>query len=184
MAELLEQLYVDHRNMARLLKLVEKELDEFHQRGKANLSLINRVMTYLTDYSDVIHHPKEDVMLERLGYTQPDFANAIDALMAQHDMLATKGMEFLKIVEEAEEGQAQRLDTLEEMGRDFVSRQFQHMRHEETEILPAARKSFSTADWQAIDDAVSPRADPLFGDTVEEEFRELYEHILSNSSPP
>ena len=59
--------HADHVNFARLLNLLEGELDLLHDAGSPHYQLMLDIMYYMTHYSDVLHHPKEDLVcaLER-----------------------------------------------------------------------------------------------------------------------
>ena len=53
--------HAEHEYFSRLLGLLHKQLDVFHGGERPNYELMLDIVGYLRDYSDVSHHPREDV---------------------------------------------------------------------------------------------------------------------------
>jgi hypothetical protein len=51
-------------------------------------------------------------------------------------------------------------------------------------VLPAAERALTAGDWSAIDSAFESNRDPLVGVRVAEEFRELFQRIMSTAPAP
>jgi hemerythrin-like domain-containing protein len=61
----------------------------------------------------------------------------------------------------------------------------EHMRLEETVILPAALKVLSAEDWQAIDAAFETNCDPLTGKYPRDPmYEQLFTRIVNNAPAP
>ena len=60
-ADLLARWHADHRNFARLLDLVEQQVDGFHADKSPDYELMRLIVYYLRHYPDRFHHPREDV---------------------------------------------------------------------------------------------------------------------------
>ena len=58
--------HTDHANFARLLDLLEAQLDLFHRGETPHYELMLDIMFYMTHYPDVLHHPKEDMAFTRI----------------------------------------------------------------------------------------------------------------------
>jgi hypothetical protein len=56
----------DHRNLAKLLDLLEREVKRFDEAGAVDYELMQSIVAYCLDYPDKVHHPREDRLLERL----------------------------------------------------------------------------------------------------------------------
>jgi len=63
MPDTLAQWHTEHVNFAKLLNLLEAELDLFHKGDSPNYELMLDIMFYMTHYPDVLHHPREDLGL-------------------------------------------------------------------------------------------------------------------------
>ena len=62
LARILEELREDHRNLARLLDLLENECRDVPAEGEPDMDLLHDIMHYMTVYPDAIHHPREDLV--------------------------------------------------------------------------------------------------------------------------
>ena len=69
LARILEELREDHRNLTRLLDLLENECRDIPDEGEPDMDLLHDIMHYMTVYPDAIHHPREDLV-----YTAGDLA--------------------------------------------------------------------------------------------------------------
>ncbi len=65
----------------------------------------------------------------------------------------------------------------ETLARGYVDAMTRHIRLEEAELLPLARKGLSAADWAEIDAAFEANRDPWSGPTGE--YRALYSRIVN-----
>ena len=65
MARVLDELRRDHRNMAKILAIVEGQARLIREGRIADLDLVERAMDYSLGYPDLCHHPKDDLILER-----------------------------------------------------------------------------------------------------------------------
>jgi hemerythrin-like domain-containing protein len=54
----------------------------------------------------------------------------------------------------------------------------QHMAREEADLFPRLDDVLSSADWKAVDDAITAEADPLFGSEIGQRYQQLHRQIL------
>jgi hemerythrin-like domain-containing protein len=66
MAETIGELLQEHRNMAKLLDLLEAELAVYREGGVADFDLIRDIMDYTTSWPERYHHPKENLIFAKL----------------------------------------------------------------------------------------------------------------------
>ena len=57
LADLLKDLREDHRNMATMLDLLNRQIGHIRDGERPDYELIHDVMRYMTTYSDAVHHP-------------------------------------------------------------------------------------------------------------------------------
>ena len=67
METVLSRLQLDHANMSRLLDIVDAQLQLVADAQNADFELMRDILHYLTNYSDAIHHPTEDLLYARLA---------------------------------------------------------------------------------------------------------------------
>lgn len=180
MHDTLEELRQDHRNVARLMALGRAVLEAMAAGGAADVTELDDIMRYLTGYSDVHHHPTEDIVFERLKARVPDSRTALDAILAEHDDLIRKGRAFLDHLDAARDEAMVRRDRLVEAGKDYFSMLNEHMSTEERELFPLADRALTSEDWDEIDARIERRPDPIFGAALDEQYRRLWQRIQAH----
>ena len=66
MSAVMHDLHQDHRTIHELLGLLARELDAVSDVIGGDFELMRDIMVYMTRYPDHTHHPKEDLMFERM----------------------------------------------------------------------------------------------------------------------
>ena len=62
MTYVIEVLRQEHRNIEKLLQVLEQELSVFDRGDRPEYEVIVRVFDYFREYPDSCHHPKEDMI--------------------------------------------------------------------------------------------------------------------------
>lgn len=180
MPKIIDALHRDHVNLAKLLAALERQVAAFDRGERPDYDILHGVIDYCLNYPDLYHHPKEDLVLERLRARDPEAAASVGDLLAEHAHLGEVTRRFAaavhNILQEAEVPRA----AFDETARAFLEAYRAHMAAEERSFLPLAARTLTEEDWQAIDACMAPRRDPLFeGEEPEESFRALREDILA-----
>jgi len=180
MSDTLILLRLEHDNMAKLLDIVEVELDKLHQAEEIDCQLIGSVVDYLRSYGEDCHHPKEDRIFRALRRRSPEAANDIGDLEQKHGEVAKVTEALARELEaaQASEARANRLKLKAPLA-DFLASYRRHLDLEEKNLFPAALRELTEADWEEVEFDTFDRKDPLFSDTVEQRFDRLREHILA-----
>jgi hemerythrin-like domain-containing protein len=71
MTDMVEVLRQEHRNIESLLRVLERELSVFDRGERPDYEVVLAVIDYFKDYPDSCHHPKEDMILEKLKARDP-----------------------------------------------------------------------------------------------------------------
>ena len=169
--------HTEHVYFNQLLSLLQKQVDVFHRGGQPNYELMQDIITYLRDYSDRLHHPREDVAFARLAQRCPEMELPLERLRQEHRVIAHAG-ETLKdlliaVLGEAVVPRAQ----VEASAATYLVYYGNHIAREEEDVLTRAARVLTPEDWEAVRTAVPPVHDPLFGDHPEERYRELRRQI-------
>jgi hemerythrin-like domain-containing protein len=90
MTYVVEVLRQEHRNIEKLLRVLEQELTVFDRGDRPNYEVVVGVIDYFKDYPDSCHHPKEDIIFEKLKSRDPVTAANIGDLRAEHEQEATR----------------------------------------------------------------------------------------------
>ena len=177
MPDTLAQWHIEHVNFAKLLKLLEAELDLFHKGDSPNYELMLDIMFYMTHYPDVLHHPREDLAFAKIKRAEKSAGPTVDKLAAQHAQLRKIGEELVEGLSEIVNGSISSRESVETPGRAYVASFRDHMHTEEKEILPLAAKLLRDRDWSEIKAAVQHIDDPLFGKAAEKRYAAIHQQI-------
>ena len=66
MAALMQALRKEHEDMAVLLDLMDRQIAQFQEGAPPGFNLVRGIIGYFLTYPDLYHHPKEDLIAERL----------------------------------------------------------------------------------------------------------------------
>ncbi len=82
MIEIIEVLRQEHRNIEKLLRVMEQELAVFDEGKRPDYEVFGAVIEFFKKYPDSCHHPQEDIIYERFKTPAPDRAASIADLEA------------------------------------------------------------------------------------------------------
>lgn len=173
-------LHDDHVNVAQIAELAREELRRVEAGEAADFSLLEDIMCYVTGYPDTHHHPTEDIVFERLKERSPDAAGEVDALLAEHEELITRGRRFLDAIRAAEDEAFVLRKDLLQRGRDYLALLERHMNTEEGRLFPRATRDLTEEDWEHLSERIEQRPDPLFGPAIDEDYRRLWRRIQAH----
>ena len=181
MPDTLAQWHTDHLNFAKLLNVLEAELDLFHKGDSPNYELMLDVMFYMTHYPDVLHHPREDLAFAKIKAREKSAGPTVDELSEQHMQLRKLGEELVGALSDIVNGSISSRERVESSGRAYVANFSSHMRTEETTILPMAAKLLRAKDWSEIKAAIQHIDDPLFGNAAEKRYAAIHQQIAKQA---
>ena len=164
----LEGLYADHANMRALLQLLDSELTRYRDQGKADFELLQSMMDDVVLFQNLVHHPKEDLVLARLMERDPRSAEAILGLFTEHAKLAVLTHRFMMILRDVGAGAELPRGWFEQLLSDYVSAVQAHMEMEEKDFFPQAADRLTDKDWQEVDALVEKLRGPRIAKTLAE----------------
>lgn len=179
MKDVMRDLYQDHAHLAEIANIARQELKALEAGEEAEYSLLEDVMRYVTGYPDTHHHPTEDIVFAQLKKRFPDSGKHVDQILSEHAHLLERSRLFLEAIQAVEEGTIMRRDEFVHRGQEYLRLLGEHMRAEESRLFPMAQKHLSDADWAEIGGRVEQQADPVFGASVDEDYRQLWQRIQS-----
>jgi len=191
----------EHRYIARLLNLLESEARNMQAARSADLQCAEDIMHYMVHFPDRYHHPKEDLIFDRMLNMDSDTASTVIALRKDHEQMASQAVQVLASIEKLQHREDVRLENqvdgsqagdkqFEEKQVDeqqvgavllhYVAALREHMALEERKVLRPAATSLSINDWQAIDREIAPIVDPVFGGRIKQRYVRLMQRYLNN----
>lgn len=153
----------EHTALASMLR----SLSMMVQRGPQDdarhyFDVLRAMLFYIDEFPERLHHPKEsDLLFPKVARAAPATMAAIERLEKDHlrGESAVRELQHLLLAWELL-GDGRRA-AFEEAARHYVAFYLDHMRLEESEILPAAQSHLSPADWAELDAAFAGNRDPL-----------------------
>ncbi len=178
MTDMMQKLGIEHRNMARLLNVLEQQLAVFERGDRPDYDVIQAIATYFTGFPDRCHHPKEDMILARMRMRDAKAADRVGDLESEHREIAVLANRFNETVGAVlREAEIPREDFAAAV-RDFIERQRGHMKGEREGFFLIAEAILEPSDWEELDVAANDEDDPIFGGEFALEYESLREEIM------
>ena len=178
MVQVIDQLGRDHRNMRLLLDIVEEEMNSYREGRVPDFDLLRMIAEYTLHYPHLVHHPKEDLVFERLVMRDPGAEAVIGDLVEEHRRLSELTRRFAAAISNAARDVELPREWLDSLTREYLLANRMHMQTEEKHFLPRAMAMLTDEDWAAIDERVARTDDPVFGEKVADAYISLHERIL------
>ncbi len=169
--------HTEHVYFNQLLGVLLRQVDLFHGGGQPNYELMQDIISYLRDYSDRVHHPREDVAFARLALRCPDLKLVLARLEQEHRVIAQAGEALSELIQAVIGGAVIRRAELETAAATYLVYYGNHIAKEEEDVLARAAKELTVEDWEAVRNAVPVIRDPLFGRDTADRYRELRRQI-------
>ena len=175
---IIERLSQEHRNIGKLLAILERELEVFDAGKRPDYEVIRSIISYFAVYTEIYHHPQEDLVYAKLRIRDPAAVKRVGDLARAHRQGADRLRKVTEAIEFVLSDGEELRQNIGDLVREFISQERRHMMMEDREFFPAALKALKPADWQAIAAAVDNHKDPLFSDATEDRFGRVREYIL------
>ena len=172
----------EHRYLSLLLETLEEQLNATDLTAAGDFFLIQDIVHYMHEYTDAVHHPTEDLMFDKLVQRNPDRARDVAHLRKDHDAMHKETARIQKLLDTATRRRTPKAAEAVRATTDkYIGRLRTHIQFEETELFPAAIQCLANRDWHAIDVSLEAKQDPLFGPTVQRDYRVLYEYFANRA---
>lgn len=176
----------EHRSLAAVLSGMLYLMRQIRDRkARPNFNLFGAMVYYIDAFPERFHHPKEDAYLFRLLRARdPTAGDLLDRLEAEH----LAGEQRIRALEQAltryQHGGAKEFAQFAAALESYATFHWDHMRAEENDVIPRARKHLTAADWAEIDAAFLGHSDPMFDAKAGDEYDALFRRIANLAPPP
>lgn len=171
MQNVLKTLHTEHGHICRILDFLDTQIGLLEKGGNPEWDLMKDVMHYMTNFPDIYHHPKEDLVFKRLRERQAGAIPDIEDILLEHRELGEMGQKFRAAIAEVECGSVMSVADFSKMARNYVDVQRRHVELEERVLFPLAKKFLRPEDWTEVDEAIESQPDPMFGHMVKDEYK-------------
>jgi hemerythrin-like domain-containing protein len=178
MIEIIEILRQEHRNIEKLLRVMEQELSIFDRGERPDYEVFGAVIDFFKKYPDSCHHPKEDIIYEKFKTRAPDRAPSIADLEVEHREGAVRLRRVAHVIDNVLNDQELLRENVDRIVRDFIDNERKHIALEDEVIFPAIVEALQPGDWADIALIMADRYGPPLEADFEEQFSTFRRNIL------
>lgn len=147
--------------------------------------VMRAMLFYIDEFPERLHHPKEsNLLFPKLARGRPALMPVIRRLEADHMLGEGRVRELQHLLLAWELIGDSRREAFSELARSYVRFYGDHMRTEETVLLPAAEEVLNEADWKELDAAFAATRDPLAGGLRDPSYDRLFTRIVLSAPAP
>ena len=178
MVEIIEILRQEHRNIEKLLQVMEQELTVFDRGERPDYEVFGAIVEFFKNYPNSCHHPKEDIIYEKFRTRNPGRAATVANLEAEHREGAARLRRVAQAIESVLNDQELLREIVDRIVRDFIDNERKHIALEEEVVFPAIVDALQPGDWADIALTLADRYGPPSEADFEEQFSTLRRDIL------
>ena len=172
----------EHANMRSILVLVRDQLDRLEAGKVPDFVLLANALYYMRKFPSLIHHPKEDLIFERMAGADPALRGDVEAAHRQHEEIYELEDWLIECALNAPKPGTSSRARLLEFGRHYLEMQREHSEREERLLFPRADELLKPGDWREVARRFKDIDDPVFGKHGGERFELLYDHLMREAA--
>lgn len=176
----------EHRSLAAVLHGMLYLVHDIRDNNtKPNFAVLGAMVYYIDTVPERFHHPKEDKYLFTLLRSRcPAAHQLLDRLEQEHRIGAEKVRTLQQALSRYQNGGSPEFGAFLAVVDEYVAFEWDHMRREESEVMPLAKEHLTAADWEAIDAAFAGHSDPLLGAEAGVKYDKLFTRIVTLAPAP
>ena len=178
MVEIIEILRQEHRNIEKLLAVMEQELSVFDRGERPDYEVFGAILEFFKMYPDTCHHTKEDIIYEKFKARDPGRAASVADLEAEHREGALRLRRVAQAIDNVLNDQELLRESVDRIVRDFIDNERKHIALEDEVIFPAIIETLQPADWADIALKIADRYGPPSEADFEEQFSTVRRNII------
>ena len=157
----------EHASLAAMLQSLRQMVKRGSDpQGKGEhdrfFEVVRAMLFYIDEFPETLHHPKEsELLFPRVAKAAPHTVAVIDQLERDHHQGENRVRELMHLLMAWEYLGESRREAFEVAVLKYIDFYLEHMRLEETVVMPEAEKSLTDADWHALNAAFATNQDPL-----------------------
>lgn len=172
-SDALTLLELEHDRLGKILGVLEDQASAAGAGRPIDLQLVRQSLTYLLEYPDACHHPKEDLIADRIRAATNAPAPATN-LREDHETLHDLTARTVDRLRSPDDDPP----TLARILREFADAYRQHIAYENSTFFPLAIRTLTQDDFDLIDFRIFDSPDPVFDSAKEERFAVLKDAIV------
>jgi len=183
-AHSIEIIHDEHTAVAAVLRSLEMLTEEGPGGKPAGVffEMLRSMLFYIDEFPERRHYPTESrVLFPMLIRAAPELLALIEQLEIDHESGERRVRELQNLLTAWEIVGDSRRAMFEAALAEYVRFHMNHIRKEETQLLPVARRIFSPEEWKELDAAFEAQRDALAGGARDAEYEALFSRIMITS---
>lgn len=176
----------EHTAVAAMLRSLKLLVEKGHG-GKPQrfFEVVRSMLFYIDEFPERRHHPNESKFLfPLLMRGAPELRSVIERLEIDHENGERRVRELQHLLAAWEILGDGRREAFAAALQEYVQFYLNHMRIEETQLLPAAQRVLSSDERERLDATFSEQRDPLAGGPRDAEYEALFSRIVQKAPAP
>lgn len=179
LAGILETLYSEHAYISALLDRLEQEAEKLKPGKVPDYALLLEVVDYLTHYPDQYHHPREDLLFDRLVRSDGQLESQLERLQREHKTLHAYNDELFGELSDIARGRPVDQPGLRRKLGRYLKGYRQHLAYESREIFSRAQGTLTARVLEELDQKTRYIDDPIFGSRLHQRYHRLGRDLRS-----
>ncbi|MGO2242396.1 MAG: hemerythrin domain-containing protein [Halomonas sp.] len=179
---MLNQLRLDHANMARLLHVLQLKQKTLAQGERPNFKLMREVVDYILSYMDGFAAPLERVCVEWLQTQAPEHLALTEQMAIDYRELKPRLQRLSNDIDMILMDNVLPMDRFAEDLKDYLEAHRAYLRHEREGLFPLIDEHFSPEDMEELRQALPEGAEQEL-ERLQEAYPELYAELRGADVP-
>jgi hemerythrin-like domain-containing protein len=174
-----ERLIREHSNIGLMLFMLDSYFAAMSAGQEVDEALLLDATTYMTVFVGGFHHAKEQLAVVAVASRSAAIRGARDELEAQHHRIREDGLRLRGGLERTLLDEPMPRQKLAVAGVAYAAAVRRNMEYEEMTVFPVLAEMLDDDAWHVIDATIGPQTDPLFGETVHQQYAELFRELAA-----
>ncbi|HSP31618.1 MAG TPA: hemerythrin domain-containing protein, partial [Halomonas sp.] len=179
---MLNQLRLDHANMARLLHVLQLKQKTLALGERPNFQLMREVVDYILSYMDDFAAPLERVCVERLQIKAPEHLAFTEQMASDYRELKPRLQRLSNAIDMILMDNVMPMDRFANDLKDYLEAHRAYLRHEREGLFPLIDEHFSPDDMEELRRALPEGAEKEL-ERLQEAYPELYAELRAADVP-
>ncbi|MGY4877971.1 hemerythrin domain-containing protein [Vreelandella aquamarina] len=179
---MLNQLRLDHANMARMLHVLQLKHKTLEQGERPNFQLMREVVDYILAYMEGFTAPLERVFVERLEAKVPDQVSEIENMLDDYRKLKPRLEKLSSDIDTVLMDMVVPMDRLADDLKAYLDAHRAYLRQEREALFPLVDQHFGEDDIDALREALPEGAEKEL-ERLQQSYPELYAELKGADVP-
>lgn len=169
-----------HRNMERVLTLIQLQMDSLKEGSDPDgFLLLSNAIGYMRNYPGVLHHPVEELIFGKLVKRAPETRTVCARLHDQHQSFRQRESTLLRRIRSAQAGDVAACRQVKTLGKAYCTEHANHIRSEEIDVIPWAVRWLGAEEWAEIGAQARASIDPSLERNDLKQYDNLYDYLMN-----